>query len=185
MSYMLGKALHIVGFISWFAGLFYIVRLFVYHAEAGERPEPDRTILQTQLELMAGRLWKIITVPAMLLTLIGGTMMIVQLESIPTWLQIKFALLAGLLGYHHWCGTIRRRQAAKTSDWTSNRLRMFNEIGTMFMVAIVFLAVFRTTMSIAWGVGGLLGLGVSLMLGIRVYRKLRAAKLPTNQGNPS
>ncbi len=174
MSYMLGKALHIVGFISWFAGLFYIVRLFVYHAEAGERSEPDRTILQTQLELMAGRLWKIITVPAMVLTVIGGVTMVVQLSSIPTWLQIKFGLLVGLLGYHFWCGAIRRQQAAKTSTWASNRLRMFNEIGTMFMVAIVFLAVFRTTMSIAWGVGGLLGLGVSLMLGIRLYRKVRA-----------
>lgn len=180
MSYMLGKALHIVGFISWFAGLFYIVRLFVYHAEAGERAEPDRTILQSQLELMAGRLWKIITVPAMILTLIGGVMMVAQLQSIPTWLQIKFALLAGLLAYHIWCGAIRRQQAAKRSSWTSNRLRMFNEIGTMFMVAIVFLAVFRTTMSIAWGVGGLLGLGVSLMLGIRFYRKLRSGKLPGN-----
>jgi putative membrane protein len=185
MSYMLGKALHIVGFVSWFAGLFYIVRLFVYHAEAGERAEPDRTILQTQLELMAGRLWKIITVPAMVLTLIGGIMMVMQLQAIPTWLQIKFALVAGLLGYHVWCGGIRRQQAAKTSTWTSNRLRMFNEIGTMFMVAIVFLAVFRTTMSIAWGVGGLLGLGVSLMLGIRFYRKIRSRETRTNQANPS
>jgi putative membrane protein len=178
MSYMLGKALHIVGFISWFAGLFYIVRLFVYHAEAGERGEPERTILQTQLELMAARLWKIITVPAMLLTLVGGVMMAVQLHPIPGWLLVKFGLLAGLLGYHHWCGAIRRRQAAKTSTWTSQKLRMFNEIGTMFMVAIVFLAVFRTTMSIAWGVGGLLGLGMSLMLGIRLYRKLRDRKNP-------
>jgi putative membrane protein len=174
MSYMLGKALHIVGFISWFAGLFYIVRLFVYHAEAGEKAEPDRTILQTQLELMAARLWKIITVPAMHLTLVGGIVMVVQLGEIPTWLLIKFGLLAGLLGYTGWCGAIRRQQAAKTSTWTSNKLRMFNEIGTMFMVAIVFLAVFRTAMSIAWGVGGLLGLGVSLMLGIRFYRKLRS-----------
>jgi putative membrane protein len=174
MSYMLGKALHIVGFISWFAGLFYVVRLFVYHAEAGEKAEPDRTILQTQLELMAGRLWKIITIPAMHLTLVGGVVMVVQLGDIPTWLLLKFGLLAGLLGYTGWCGWIRRQQAAKTSTWTSNKLRMFNEIGTMFMVAIVFLAVFRTGMSIAWGVGGLLGLGVSLMLGIRFYRKLRA-----------
>ena len=173
MSYMLGKALHIVGFISWFAGLFYIVRLFVYHAEAGERPEAERNILQTQLELMAARLWKIITVPAMHLTLIGGIMMVVQLSPIPTWLHIKFALIAGLIGYHVWCGTIRRRQVAKTSTWTSRKLRVFNEVGTMFMVAIVFLAVFRTTMSIAWGVGGLLGLGIALMLGIRLYRKIR------------
>jgi protoporphyrinogen IX oxidase len=176
MSYLLGKALHIVGFISWFAGLFYIVRLFVYHAEAGERPEPERTILQSQLELMAARLWKIITTPAMLLTLIGGVMMVVQLRPIPNWLLVKFTLVAGLLGYHVWCGMIRRRQAAKTSTVTSQKLRMFNEIGTMFMVAIVFLAVFRTTMSIAWGVGGLLGLGISLMLGLRFYRKIRQKK---------
>ena len=173
MSYMLGKALHIVGFISWFAGLFYIVRLFVYHAEAGERPEAERAILQPQLELMAARLWKIITLPAMHLTVIGGIMMVVQLRPIPIWLHVKFALVAGLIGYTVWCGVIRRKQAAKTSTWTSRKLRVFNELGTMFMVAIVFLAVFRTTMSIAWGVGGLLGLGIALMLGIRIYRRIR------------
>lgn len=176
MTYTLAKALHIVGFISWFAGLFYIVRLFVYHAEAGERPEQERAILQPQLELMAARLWTIITVPAMVLTLFGGISMVVQLDPIPRWLHIKFALLAGLLGYHLWCGSIRRAQAAGRSRWTGNKLRMFNEIGTMFMVAIVFLAVFRSAMSIAWGVGGLLTLGLSLMFGIRLYRKLREGK---------
>lgn len=173
MLYLLAKAIHIVGFISWFAGLFYVVRLFVYHAEAGERPDAERAILQPQLELMAARLWKIITVPAMLLTLIAGVTMVVQLPSIPSWLHIKFGLLAGLLVYHHVCGSIRRRQLAKTSTWTSRGLRVFNEVGTMFAVAIVFLAVFKSALSIAWGVGGLLGLGVSLMLGIRLYRTIR------------
>nr|WP_255216291.1 CopD family protein [Pseudenhygromyxa sp. WMMC2535] len=172
---MLAKALHIVGFISWFAGIFYIVRLFVYHAEAGERPEAERAILQPQLELMAGRLWKIITVPAAVLTFIGGLSMVVQLENFgaQTWLHIKFVLLAGLLGYHLWCGKIRRDQAAGKSTWTSKKLRVFNEGGTMFMVAIVFLAVFKSAISIAWGVGGLLTLGIGLMVGIRGYRKLR------------
>jgi putative membrane protein len=176
MDYTLAKALHVVGFISWFAGLFYIVRLFVYHAEASERPEPERQILHTQLELMARRLWQIITVPAMILTLAAGITMVVQLASlgpIPRWLLLKFALLAGLIGYTLWCDLIRRRQAAGRSGWTGARLRVFNELGTMFMVAIVFLAVFKSAMSIAWGVGGLLVLGVSLMLGIRGYRKLR------------
>jgi putative membrane protein len=173
MSYLLAKALHIVGFISWFAGLFYIVRLFVYHAEAGERPETERAILQPQLELMAARLWTIITVPAMILTLAAGIVMVVQLDPIPTWLHIKFGLLAGLLAYHHVCGSIRRRQLRKTSTWTSRGLRVFNEVGTMFAVAIVFLAVFKSALSIAWGVGGLLGLGVVLMLGIRFYRSIR------------
>jgi putative membrane protein len=171
--YTLAKAVHIVGFISWFAGLFYIVRLFVYHAEAGERPKHEREILQPQLELMASRLWKIITVPAMVLTLVAGVTMVVQLETIPGWLQIKFGLLAGLIAYHHACGAIRRRQAAGTAKWSGQHLRLFNELGTMFAVAIVFLAVFRSSISILWGVGGLVGLGVVLMLGVRVYRKLR------------
>ena len=174
--YLLAKAIHIVGFISWFAGLFYIVRLFVYHAEAGERPEQERMILQPQLELMAGRLWKIITVPAMVLTFAAGFTMVYELGSVPGWLQIKLGLLAGLLGYHLWCGSIRRRQLDKTSTWSSRGLRMFNEIGTMFAVAIVFLAVFKSALSIAWGVGGLLGLGVTLMLGIRLYKTIRARK---------
>jgi len=176
MNYLLAKALHIVGFISWFAGLFYIVRLFVYHAEAGERPPAERDVLQPQLELMARRLWQIITVPAMVLTLFGGISMVAQLEVIPRWLYIKFGLLAGLLAYHLWCGAIRRRQAAKTSTWSSAKLRVFNEIGTMFMVAIVFLAVFRSAISIAWGVGGLLGLGLSLMFGISAYRRIREGR---------
>ncbi|PRP92382.1 hypothetical protein ENSA5_49520 [Enhygromyxa salina] len=173
MDYTLAKALHIVGFISWFAGLFYIVRLFVYHAEAGERPEPERAILQPQLELMARRLWQIITVPAMILTLVAGLAMVAQLDPIPPWLHIKFGLLAGLVAYTVWCGAIRRRQAAASSTVTGAKLRLFNELGTMFMVAIVFLAVFRSALSIAWGVGGLLALGVALMLGVRVYRKIR------------
>lgn len=176
MNYLLAKALHVVGFISWFAGLFYVVRLFIYHAETNERPESERAILQPQLELMAARLWSIITVPAMILTFVGGVGMIVQLESLPGWLHIKLGLLAGLVGYHFTCGWIRREQKAHRSTWSARRLRVFNEVATMFMVAIVFLAVFKTALSIAWGVGGLLGLGVALMLGIRVYRKILARK---------
>lgn len=176
MDYLLAKALHVIGFISWFAGLFYLVRLFIYHAEAGERPEPERVILQPQLELMAARLWAIITVPAVIVTFIGGLAMVVQLDTIATWLWVKFGLLAGLVAYTIGCGRIRRRQAAKTSTWSAGRLRIFNEVATMFMVAIVFLAVFKTAMSIAWGVGGLLGLGIALMLGIRGYRAILARK---------
>jgi putative membrane protein len=179
VDYQLAKALHVIGFISWFSGLFYLVRLFIYHAEAGQRPESERAILQPQLELMAARLWAIITLPAMILTLIGGIAMVVelvQIGSLAPWLHVKFALLAGLIAYTLGCNRIRNQQAAKTSTWSSGKLRMFNEVATMFMVAIVFLAVFKTTLSIAWGVGGLLGLGVALMLGIRGYRALLARK---------
>jgi putative membrane protein len=182
VDYLLAKALHVIGFISWFSGLFYLVRLFIYHAEAGERPEAERAVLQPQLEIMAARLWAIITVPAMIVTLVGGVAMVVQLDAIPNWLWIKFGLLAGLLGYTHACWRIRRKQAAKTSSWSAKNLRIFNEVATMFMVAIVFVAIYKTALSIAWGVGGLLGLGIALMLGIRGYRALRARRTDTVAG---
>ena len=75
--YATAKAVHIVGFISWFAGLFYIVRLFIYHAEASARPPEERSILLPQLELMSRRLWTIITVPASVLTIAAGLTMVV------------------------------------------------------------------------------------------------------------
>lgn len=174
MTYAVAKALHIIGFISWFAGLFYLPRLFIYHAEAGEKPASERDVLQPQLELMAGRLWKIITVPAMVVTLLAGTTMVVLWEgSLPMWLHIKFGFLALLVVYHLACGQIRLAQAAGRSQWTSARLRLFNEGATMLMIAIVFLAVLRDGLSAFYGVLGFFGVGVLLMLGIRLYARMR------------
>lgn len=176
--FLAAKAVHIIGFISWFAGLFYIVRLFVYHAEAGDRPPAEREILQSQLEIMAARLWRIITVPALLLTFAGGITMVVVLRHVDPWLYWKFGWLALLLAYHAACGRIRRQQEARTSRWTSGQLRVFNEGGTMLAAAIVFLAVFKSAMGAVWGALGLLGLGVVLMLGIRFYARVRARSAP-------
>lgn len=172
--------MHIVGFISWFAGLFYIVRLFVYHVEANDRPEQEKRILQSQFEIMQTRLWTIITRPAMIVTLCCGLTMVVFLWPVEPWLHWKFLLLAGLIGYHVVCGRILRQQHEKTSTWTSSQLRMFNEIATMLMFAIVFLAVFKSAMSALYGALGLLLLGTLLSLGIRAYRRTleRAEKAP-------
>lgn len=175
MFYLTAKAVHIVGFISWFAGLFYLVRLFIYHAEAGDKAEPERSILQRQFEAMQTRLWKIITLPAMTVTFAAGLAMVSQIWPGERWLHYKFVWLALLVGYTFWCGRIRTQQAAGTSTWKSGRLRMFNEVATMLMAAIVFLAVFRSSMSAVWGALGLLGLGIALMVGIRVYRRIRAS----------
>src|SRR5665811_1579326 len=94
------KALHIIFIVTWFSGLFYIVRLFIYHAEAAERPEPDRTILMLQFRIMIRRLWAGITWPSAILTLIFGPWMAILMGSIPTWLWIKLAFVLGLYGYH-------------------------------------------------------------------------------------
>ena len=174
MLFLIAKIVHFIGVISWFAGLFYIVRLFVYHAEAGQREDPkERELLQSQFDLMAARLWKIITVPAMVLTFAGGITMVTQLPAIAPWLHVKFGLLGLLVLYHLQCGRLRRAQAERRCTWSSTRFRVFNEGATLLMAALVSVAVMKTSLSALWGALGLAGLGITLMLGIRLYAKLR------------
>src|SRR5579859_5854694 len=94
------KALHIIFIVTWFSGLFYMVRLFVYHTEANERSEPEKAILQKQFRLMIRRLWLGITWPSAILTLIFGPWMMILLGGVPTWLEIKLCFVVGLYLYH-------------------------------------------------------------------------------------
>ncbi len=175
MDLLTAKALHIIGFTCWFAGLFYGVRLFVYHAEASEREASERDVLLPQFELMQARLWNIITVPAMWLTVGAGGLMVYQRSVLEPWLHIKLGLVGALFVYHLISGNIRRQQRARNSTWSSRGLRMWNEVATVLLVAIVFLAVKKDTLSMWGAVGGLVALGVVLMLGLRIYRALRGA----------
>ncbi|HEX6668112.1 MAG TPA: CopD family protein, partial [Gemmatimonadales bacterium] len=99
MAYLWLKAFHIIGVVAWFAGLFYLVRLFVYHVEAAERPEPERAVLQPQFALMERRLYLIITQPAMLVTMLTAVGLLVLQPGWlrDWWLWAKVALVAGLL----------------------------------------------------------------------------------------
>ena len=183
MEFLLAKALHIVGFISWFAGLFYIVRLFIYFVEAGEKSAHDADVIRQQLGLMQRRLWNIITRPAMIVTLLAGGWTIharYGFANMPGWLHLKLGFLVLLVGYHHVCGRILAQQARGECRWTSAKLRMFNEVATLLMVAIVFLAVFKTGMSAVWGMLGLLVLGIILMIAVRLYRN-RLAKMASGE----
>src|SRR6267154_66307 len=94
------KALHIIFIITWFSGLFYIVRLFIYNAEASQRPEPEKSILHRQFGTMMKRLWRGITWPSAILTLIFGPLMLYMMGSVPTWLWIKLSFVLGLYLYH-------------------------------------------------------------------------------------
>jgi putative membrane protein len=175
MEYLFCKALHMVGFVSWFAGLFYIVRLFIYHVEAEGRAAPERAILQAQYALMERRLWRAITVPAMVITfLFGGRLAMIYVApfpSIPAWLLVKFGLLALLLAYHFVCGRIRLQLLAGTCKWTSGGLRQWNEVATLLLVAIVMIAVFKTLFSALWGTLALVAFGIALALAVRLMRK--------------
>lgn len=174
-QFLLFKSLHLVFMVSWFAGLFYIVRLFIYQTEAQTMTEPERKIIGGQLALMAWRLWYIIAWPAMVLTLIFGLLMLWIQPSylLLPFMHIKLGLVALLVLYHVWCHAIFGRLQRGEQRHTSLGLRVLNEVATLLLVAIVFVIVFRDTISFLWGLLGLVGLGVVMMLAIRLYKKAR------------
>src|SRR6201989_2306398 len=164
------KALHIIFIVTWFSGLFYMTRLFIYHTEATEKPEPARSILMDQFKVMIRRLWMGITWPSAILTLIFGPWMMILLGSIPTWLAIKLGFVVGLYAYSFFLQTIYRQQMKGILRFSSQQLRIWNEVATIFLVAIVMLVVVKQNMSWAWGLLGLFLFVILLMSGIRIYK---------------
>lgn len=169
------KALHIIFVITWFSGLFYIVRLFVYSAEANEKSEPERSVLLKQFSIMQKRLWYGITWPSAVLTLIFGLWMWYLYASLPLWLLIKLFFVAGLFAYHISLHIIFRQQQKENFRWTSQQLRIWNEVATLFLIAIVMLAVVKQLLSLAWGIGVLAAVSIVLLLAIKIYKRFRKA----------
>jgi len=169
------KALHIIFVVTWFAGLFYIVRLFVYSAEANEKQEPERGILLKQFSIMQKRLWYGITWPSAILTLIFGTWMGFLFGSLPSWLLVKLLFVLGLFIYHLFLHNIFRQQQKLNFRWNSQQLRIWNEVATLFLVAIVMLAVVKQLISFIWGILVLIAIGILLFAAIKVYKRFRKA----------
>lgn len=170
------KALHIIFVVSWFAGLFYIVRLFIYHTEANMKSETERDILQKQFNFMQRRLWYVITTPAMILTVVFGSLMLwcqPALFSMP-WMQIKLAFVVILLVYHFICQGIMYKLEKGNSGWKSGHLRMWNELATLILVAVIFLVILKDSLSWITGTLSFFGVAIALMLGIKLYKKLTA-----------
>jgi protoporphyrinogen IX oxidase len=170
------KALHITFIVTWFSGLFYMVRLFVYNSEAAQKDEPERSILLPQLQLMTRRLWLSITWPSAILTAIFGPWMWILMGSLPTWLMIKLCFVVGLYGYHFSLQAIYRQQMKGIFRFSSQQLRIWNEVATIFLVAIVMLAVVKQNMSWAWGLLGLVLFVIILMSAIKIYKVIRSRK---------
>ena len=167
------KALHIIFVVTWFSGLFYIVRLFVYKAEANDKPEPQRAILIDQFGIMQKRLWYGITWPSAILTLVFGTWMGILYGSLPMWLLIKLFFVLGLFIYHLSLHRIFAQQQRGIFKWSSQRLRIWNELATIFLICIVMLAVVKQLLDVAWAVGILVAFSALLFLAIKVYKKYR------------
>src|SRR6478736_7744334 len=175
MGYQYLKALHIIFVITWFAGMFYMPRLFIYNTEAAERPQPERNILQKQFSMMMRRLWFGITWPSAILTLIFGPWMWYLMGNFPQWLLIKLGFVVGLYAYHLTLHIIYRQQMKGVFKYSSQQLRIWNEVATIFLVAIVMLAVVKQNLSWVWGLTGLILFVVLLMSAIRLYKMMRKA----------
>ena len=174
------KALHLIFMVSWFAGLFYMVRLFIYFREAADKPLPEKEILQKQFVIMMQRLWWIITTPAMVLTVVFGVWMLTlnpaYLLKAP-WMHLKLGFVLLLLIYHFYSQKLLRNAEAGLIKWSSNQLRIWNEVATLLLVIIVFLVVLKNHLNWISGTLGFFGVGVALMLGIKLYKKLRKTQV--------
>jgi protoporphyrinogen IX oxidase len=132
------KSFHLVFMVTWFAGLFYLPRLFVYHAAAQDRISLER------FKLMERRLfWGIMTPGAALTILFGVWLWLGWFRGAASWFHAKVALVALLVGYHLWCWRLMRDFAAERNTKSERWLRWFNEIPTVILIATVFLVVFK------------------------------------------
>lgn len=173
MNYLYLKAVHIIFVVTWFAGMFYVVRLFIYNREAQNKPEPDKSILSAQFQVMIRRLWLGITWPSAIITLALGAWLVWKLGSVPGWLWHKIAWISGLYAYHFTIHHLYRQQQKGIFRYSSFQLRMWNEMATVFLVTIVILVVVKTQLSVLWGLGGLVILVAVLMSAIYLYKRWR------------
>lgn len=175
MAYYWFKAFHLIGVVVWFAGLFYLVRLFVYHAEASQQPEPAQTILKNQYQIMEKRLYHIITMPGMVVTVVMAIGLLTTEPEVlkDGWLHIKLAFVAALIVYHFYCGYLMRQLATGKCAWSGQQFRALNEAPTVFLVAIVLLAVFKNNLPTditAWGIFAMI---IVMAATIQLYAKKR------------
>jgi putative membrane protein len=175
MLYYYLKAFHLIFVITWFAGLFYIPRLFVYQIEAYHKPSPDKEILGKQLKIMAKRLWFIITWPSAILALTFGLSLFYLNPSLlqESWMHVKLSFVVLLIVYHIKTHGYYKQLQKDVVNKTSNYMRIWNEGATFILFAVVFLVLLKSAINWIWGVIGIFVLGILIMLGFKIYKKIR------------
>lgn len=175
MAYYWFKAFHIIGVVVWFAGLFYLVRLFIYHAEAQAEPEPAQSILKNQYQLMEKRLLNIITTPGMIITVAMAIGLLIQEPAVlrDGWMHVKLGLVALLLGYHFYCIRLMKKLEREECKWTGQQLRALNEAPSLLLIVIVLLAVFKNSFPTNAATWLMVGLVVTMVVTIQLYAKKR------------
>lgn len=174
--YLYIKSLHIIFVVTWFAGLFYIPRLFVYQIEAFHKSSPEKEILGKQLKLMAKRLWFIITWPSSILAIFFGLALIYCNPGLlqASWMHVKLSFVLVLILYqiqtHIYYKQLQKDVVKKSSSF----MRLWNEGATFILFAVVFLVVLKNSLNWIFGVVGIIVLGILLMLGYKIYKNIRA-----------
>lgn len=178
MDFLYVKALHIIFVVTWFAGLFYIPRLFIYQTEAENKLEPAKSILQTQYKLMTKRLWYIITWPSAILASFFAFWMLIENPYYlsESWMLVKLAFVLALYFYHGFCQNIYSKLQKNIIKYSAFKLRIFNEISTIILFTVVFLVTVKSAINWIWGVVGIILFGILMMLGIKLYKRIREKK---------
>lgn len=178
MDYNFLKSLHIIFVVSWFAGLFYLPRLLVYHVEAQDKDAQAKEILSKQFEKMEKLLFNAIMIPAMFLTWITGLSMIYltwwDSFGSHTWLHLKLCFVVGITIYHFVCRYLIRKFRASEFILTGGQLRLFNEIATILLVAVVFLVIAKNTFDMLMGMGGFIIFAIVIMAAVTIVKKIRS-----------
>lgn len=176
--YQYFKAVHIVFVISWMAGLFYILSLFIYHTEANEKQEPEKSILLAQFTKMEATLWKIIATPAMIISVVAGAGMLTLNSSLlqMDWMWVKLGFVVGLLIYHFICQNIVNQLKNGQFKMTSFQLRLWRELATIFMIAIVFVVILKSAINWIYGLMGIMGIAMAIMIAVKLYKNYRLGK---------
>lgn len=170
------KALHIIFVVTWFAALFYMPRLLVYHIEASRKPDPDRGILQNQFSIMEKRLWYGIAWPSMILTAVFGSWLFFDRFSFlltQAWFLLKLFFVVALIFYHIYTHVLFLDFQRGIIRWSSLKMRLWNEVPTVFLFLIVFLVVVQRNDTWVWGTLSAIVLILGIVGGIFVYRKYR------------
>ena len=180
MNYLIFKSLHLVAMVAWFAGMFYLIRLFVYHTEAFDKEESEAEVLIKQYGIMQSRLYSIICMPAMLLTWIFGLIMIAMngmdwlAENV--WLHLKLFLLVLLSLYQLHSKSIMTQLQQGISKLSSFQLRLFNEVPTLLLLSIVLLAVFKNLLNFGYAFAAVFGFALLLFAFAKIYKSIRNNK---------
>lgn len=170
------KSLHLIFVITWFAGLFYIPRLFVYQIEAFHKPSPEKEILGKQLKLMAKRLWFIISWPSAILATVFAVWLLILMPSWldQSWMHVKLVFVVLLFIYHYKTHIYFKQLQNDVVKVTSNFMRIWNEGATFILFAVVFLVILKSSINWIFGVIGIFVLGILLMLGFKLYKSIRS-----------